>query len=221
MTPVAEHVRRLTWSALLLVVAACDTPRPADVIGPYTGESRRFVVDQIYLPTTNAQAKEYGGTLDGNDSIDNQLGLAISSLRSFGDVNEYPDDIINAGVIASSVIVTADDFQNDDTVSVRYLASDDDTTSVEVGGRLIDGVFESNRTRWTNVPGAATVRLPVFPDANPSTVRVEGLELDFAPGRYEGLDLGLHGVIVEDLFAAAYPGIAQMLWGLGRAITTC
>lgn len=200
----------MRWSVLVLVVlAACDFSDRDDVVGPFTGEARRYVVDRIVLPTTQSEARYFAGELTA-DEPQNQLGSVLAVLGSQGDVTSHGDDLINAGLIASSVIVTADDFANDDSVSVRYLASDDDTTGVEVGGRLRDGAFDPNPTRYTRVPGAATVRLPVFVDADPSTVRLEGLELLLAPDGAGGLDAELHGV-VEDVFAAAYPGIAQMI----------
>lgn len=201
----------MRWSVLvLLIAAACASDRISDnVVGPFTGEARRYVVDRIILPTTIAQADELGGGLVG-DGPQNQLGGVISTLYVQGDVTSHGDDLINAGLISSSVIVTADDFDDDDSVSVRYLASDDDLTGVVVGGRLSEGAFYPNRTRYTRVPGAATVRLPVFVDADPSTVRVEGVEILLAPDGAGGFDAELHGV-VEDVLAAAAPGVMQMI----------
>ncbi len=192
----------------LLFTLACASPHE-DVVGPYTGEARRYVVDQIWLSTTNTQAKDYGGDLNGDGYIDNQLGQVVSMLASQGDVTSHGDDMIRAGVVTSSVIITADDLANDDSVSVRYLASDDDGTAVEVGGRFIDGAFEPNRTWRTKVPGAATLHLPVFVDADPSTIRLEGVEIELeADG--DGYWAFVHGV-VEDPMAAAFAGMKQMI----------
>lgn len=154
----------------LVLVAACDGSRFEDVVGPFTGESRRFVVDSIRLPRSNAEVRGLAGYLDDGavddeDAPDNMLGSTIVTLGAVADdITHHGDEIINGGAIASSVVITADDFTNDPTVSVLYLGDDDDTTGVLVGGQLTDGVFEPNRTRWTHVAGAATLHLPVFVD---------------------------------------------------------
>ena len=66
---------------LLLAACASETSNH-DVVGPFTGESRRFVVDRIELPMNNTQAREHAGDLDGDGVRDNQLGMVISTLAS-------------------------------------------------------------------------------------------------------------------------------------------
>ncbi|NVB80220.1 MAG: hypothetical protein HOV81_17635 [Kofleriaceae bacterium] len=194
----------------LLLLAACADPH-VDVVGPYTGEARRFVVDSIELPMTNLEAYALGGLIDDNDAIDNQVGYLLGFLAGYDDVTMHGADMIAAGAIASSVIITADDFTNDGTVSVLYLGSDD-ATGVAVGGSLGDGVFEPNRSRYTKVPGSATLHLPVFVDADPSIVPVVRLEIELTSDGSGGFDAALHGAVPHDaLLDVAYESIAQMI----------
>ena len=170
---------------LLLLAACADSSN--DVVGPFTGESRRFVVDSIQLPTNNTFARDYGADLNGDNAVDNQLGMVFGTLAGEGAVTTHGTEMIGAGAIASSVIITADDFTNDPTVSVLYLGADGDT-GVAVGGSLTGGVFVPNRTRETEVPGAASLHLPVFVDADPSVIPVIGLEIELTADGHGGFD---------------------------------
>lgn len=51
----------------------------------------------------------------------------------------------------------------------------------------------------------------MFADADPSTIHLEGLEIELEPDPQGGLFAELHGAVFEDVFAAAYPGVVQML----------
>lgn len=195
----------------LLVLVACANPPSDDVVGPFTGEARRFVVDKIELPTSTTIARQWASDLDGDRNGDNQLGSVIATLATQGDVTEHGDAIIEAGAIASTVIITADDFATDPSVSVLYVGADGDT-GIAVGGSLADGVFTPNRTSETSVPGAASLHLPVFVSADPSIIPVIGLEIELTADGDGGFDAELHGLVPhEQAVAAAYAGISQML----------
>ncbi|NVB80219.1 MAG: hypothetical protein HOV81_17630 [Kofleriaceae bacterium] len=196
-------------SVMLLLFASACAPSHEDVVGPYTGEARRYVIDEIRVPMSNSDARTFAADLNGDGVADNGLGGAIAFLASQDNVTSHGNDMIRVGVIASSVIVTADDLTTDDAVSVRYLATDDDDTAIEVGGRFVDGAFEPNRTAWTHVPGAATVRVPVFVDADPTTVRLDAVEIELEPDD-SGYWATVRGVVADPI-AAAYPGLKQMV----------
>lgn len=196
----------------LLLLAACADPAPSnDVVGPFTGEARRFVVDSIQVPRNNTLAREYAGDLNGDKTGDNQLGMVIGTLATQGDVTEHGDEMIEAGAIASTVIITADDFEDDPTVSVLYVGADGDT-GIAVGGSLTGGVFEPNRTRETEVPGAASLHLPVFVSADASIIPAIGLEIELTADGAGGFDAEIHGLVPhEQAITAAHAGIGQML----------
>lgn len=196
----------------LVLLAACE--HSDDVVGPFTGETRRFVVDAFDLPTTNTAAHQYGGFINGDNVIDNQLGLVLAQLAQYesGDLTTHGREMINAGVIASSVLITADDFANDPSVSVLYLGHEDDGSAVEVGGRFVDGELIPNRTQTTSVPGAATLHLPVFVGTDPSVVDVIGLEIELTADDTGGFRGELHGVVAHpDAVDATGVGMADMI----------
>lgn len=177
--------------------------------GPYTGTVHRFVVDQFSFPTTTTEARAVGDDLDGDNTVDNQLGLTIATLNSFGNVTTHADDMVASGAIASVLEIVADDLENDPTVAVRYFGREGDP-AIEVGGTIVNGVFRSNRTRTTQVPGKATLRLPVFADADPSVVVLDGMEIDLSPDQ-TGYVVHIRGGVGEDALAASARGVVQMI----------
>lgn len=95
-------------------------------------------------------------------------------------------------------------------MGARYLGADGDEAGV-AGGTLVGGVFRSNRTATTRVPGAATLRLPIYTNADPLTVELVGMELDLDPDGRGGFDAVVRGGLrVEPARALAYAGLLQM-----------
>jgi len=94
---------------------------------------------------------------------------------------------------------------------VLYFGADGDEP-IAAGGRFDEaGVFVSNRTRETSVPGSARVRLPVFREADPLDLEVEAMEIDLVPDG-TGYVATIHGAIRGKAAAdAAADGILQMV----------
>lgn len=87
-TAVAEH-DVMRGIILVTLLTACttesDAPPPDDPNDDMPAMSyRHYVIDHIDVPTSAAQAREYGMDLDGNGSIDNQLGNVIATLSGMG-----------------------------------------------------------------------------------------------------------------------------------------
>ena len=194
----------------LALAAGCE--ESSDVVGPFTGEVHRFVVDDIRFARSSTEARAIGADLGGDGHPDNQLGLALVFLENQSqNLSPHGADMIRSGAIASTVEVQADDLGADDTVAVRYLGADG-APSVIVGGRLIDGAFRPNRTATTDVPGEATVRLPIFLEADPLEVQLHGLEIELVPDDGGGYLATVRGAIDErDTFAVLHGGITQMV----------
>jgi hypothetical protein len=204
---------RFAAVAVALSLAGCsssDAPPPDDITGPYTGAITRYVVDRLVLPTTSTSVREIADDLDGDQTPDNQLGGTLASLNAFGNLTTHAPDMIASGALASIVQIQADDLTTDDTVRVWYDGADGDEAEA-VGGAIVDGAFQSNRTRTTWAPGAARLRLPVFVDADPIAVDLIGLEIDMTPDGKGGYDAIIRGGVPEQQAReAAYGGILQM-----------
>jgi hypothetical protein len=201
---------RITAS-LLLIAACASEPGTDDITGPFTGTTHRFAVDAIEMPATNTAARELGDDLDGNESVDNQVGMVVSTLTSQGLGTKNGADMITSGAIASSFEIVADDLMNDPTVSVLYRGADGEE-AVAVGGEIVDGHFRSNRTATTRIPGRARAHLPVWINADPSVVDIDGLEIDLKPDGHGGYEALVRGVLdSEATLREAYKGAAQML----------
>lgn len=204
---------------LAVVVAAALAPALAggcgagdgEVTGPFTGEVRRFVVDEVQLPRSSAEAQALGGDLDGDQIRDNQLGSVIFALGTLGDVSLHGTEMIRAGVIASAVELQTDNLDDDDSVAVWYVGADG-APARSVGGRLVDGAFRPNRTATTDHPGEALARLPALLDADPSDVTLHGVEIELQPDGSGGYTAAVHGAItVADATRAVQRGLAQMI----------
>jgi hypothetical protein len=197
--------------AWILALAACASPSSSpNIVGPYDGPSQRFVVDRITLPLTNAAAIADGDDLDGHGGPDNQLGEDIVALLQLGNnVTTHANDMIASGRIASSLVLQTD--TGGDHAGAWFLGDDGDDP-VPCGGTFDGGVFASNRTRLTSVPGRAHALLPAIADADPVDLDVQGLEIDLQPdgaGGFDGVVRG--GVLAPEVVAAATAGLAQMI----------
>jgi hypothetical protein len=198
------------WIALVLVGGCAIESRPDDVVGPFTGTPRRYVVDSFTLPMSGLEARALGADLNGDGTVDNQLGMAISTFGTYGDITTHADDMIASGVLASSVIVVADDSIDDPSVSVTYVGSDG-APATAVGGTFENSVFVSNRTATTQVPGAALLRLPVFVDIDPIEVPLFSMQMTLRPAAI-GFDAEISGTVdPTDAFEQTYDALVKVV----------
>jgi hypothetical protein len=197
---------------VLSVLAACASqPASTDIVGPFTGPVHRYAIDRFDLPTTNNTARQEGDDLDGDGTIDNQLGMVMGALRGTGDLTTHVADMLASGALQSAIEIVADDLDNDPSVGVRYVGAPNVDFTI-MGGAIVDGAFTSNRTKTTVVPGAAELILPVFMDADPVRVHAIALELSYTRAADGGLDVRLAGGIdPTTIVPAIYTAIVQMV----------
>lgn len=122
----AFHLRLLA-AALLPSIVACG----GDDGGPVTpeGDHYTYVVSDVRVPTTNAQANEYGIDVDGNGTIDNRLGEVLGTLASVGmfDVQGTVDEAVAEGDIVLLVDFQTRDFNNTSAAGIQVFLGDSDT----------------------------------------------------------------------------------------------
>lgn len=192
----------------LVATVACSS-ESGDVTGPFTGDTRRFVVDAIQIPRDSSEASMLAADLDGDGALDNQFGNVTGVLAGTNDLSTHAADMIASGALASVVSIQADELTNDDSVGVAYVGADGSPAEL-AGGRLRAGAFMSNRTRDTRAPGRAHVRLPIYINADPLELDVEGMELELQPDGdgYTGIVRG--GLREDAARQAAFVGLVQM-----------
>ena len=67
---------------------------------PPSGPHTTYVVNTVTVPKNNAEARSIGLDLDGNKTIDNQLGMVLGTLAGQGfDIKKTLDDAVNSGSI--------------------------------------------------------------------------------------------------------------------------
>ncbi|HSN29219.1 MAG TPA: hypothetical protein VLT45_23180 [Kofleriaceae bacterium] len=185
---------------------------PQDVIGPYTGDVHRYYLDDVTVPSTSVQVRELGDDLDGDHTVDNQVGATLAALSSQGnDITPYARDILAASPAHSTLEIHADDLMNDPTVGVTLRGTDDDAMAVELGGRLAGGVFASNRTATAADLGRTTLHLPALLDADPSVLVLRYMEIDLTPDGHGGYNALIRGLVDKSVIEVASNGIVQMI----------
>ena len=193
------------------ILAACSQSQSDDVVGPFTGSTTRFVVDGFHLPTNSTEARSLGDDLDGDGVIDNELGMVMGTLTTFGDRTTGTASMIASGALASTVLIQADDLTTDDAVAVTYLGADG-APAKAVGGTFAAGRFVSNRTRDSHESAEAEVHLAVLDAADPTILHVRAVEITLTPdgrGGYDGLFRGVADP--AEATDAAATGVQQML----------
>lgn len=110
--------------AIGLVLAGCgggsDTPidappdvppdMPIDAPPPPPGH-HHYVLDGMLVPANNTQARDYGQDLNGDQTIDNQLGMVLGTLSSMGvDIQGATTQSIDRGAAITLVDLYANDF---------------------------------------------------------------------------------------------------------------
>jgi hypothetical protein len=197
----------MKWLPLVCLISCATSD---DIVGPFTGPVHRFVVDRFSLPVSNTAAKAIADDLDGDNRPDNQLGNALGVLAGNDNLTTHADDMLKSGAIASIIEIQADDLLNDPAAGVRYFGREGDAFVV-MGGAIVNGVFTSNRTRSTNVPGRATLRLPVFADASPSVIVIDAMEIILDPDGATRYNVRIRGGVGRDVETETARGLIEMM----------
>jgi len=107
----------LRLAAALLLCACSSTP------------VKHYAIAALELPQTTGDATGFGVDLDGDGTVDNQLGVIFSALVSTHDATTHAADMISSGAIASTLDVGDDvHYRGDgsgDTIALPIFADAD------------------------------------------------------------------------------------------------
>ena len=175
--------------------AAVDAPAMAQ------GAHSHYVVDKVIVPTTSAQAKMYGLDLNGDGTVDNELGSVLATLSSMGaNLQASVDHAVAVGDILMLADVQTSAFDNasdagftlytgqnpnpapclnaQDTVCGQHLQG---TGSFDVAAMPRDtplvGAFASGT--YTGGPGHLPLQISVLAGSMPLTLDLIGARVKF------------------------------------------
>jgi hypothetical protein len=122
----------------MLIGCGSSSSPAAEATGPHT----TYAVDHIYLPTNNTEARAYALDLNGDRTLDNQLGMVLGTLASMGIDSENA----TAGAVQSGAISLVADLQTPSFTDARAAGftiapAADAQIDAPLVGRVTNGVF--------------------------------------------------------------------------------
>lgn len=107
-------------------LVACGGDDGGDIVP--MGEHYHYVVNKAFVPTTNTQARDYGLDLNGDGTVDNQLGMVLSTLAGMGfDIQATIDGAVAEGSIILLVDLQTPDFTNTTNAGIQVYLGDNPT----------------------------------------------------------------------------------------------
>ncbi len=192
-----------------LVAVGCGGSGNDDVHGPFTGATRRFYVSSLTLPMQKSDFAAMFGS-DGRDH--NQFGNLAAALTSVGVTEQHAAEIAAASPTPMLVDITSDDpaLRDDPTVGIAIVGAPG-AAADQLGAVLQRGVLRSNRVSARHVE-AATLQVPLFRDADASTVGLDHFQIDLAPDGDGGFFGLLDGLVPGDQLVPDFaPAFEQMM----------
>jgi hypothetical protein len=203
------------------------------------GEHYHYVTNKAFVPTTNTQAREYGLDLNKDGTVDNQLGMVLSTLGSMGfDIQATIDKAVAEGSIILLVDFQTKDFSNTTAAGIQVFLGDGPTppacmtgetynemTKTGCGHHLAPGSSFSSAT-GTNAALGGKIINGTF-NGGPGNLSIqialggtEAINLDLIGARAKGSGISadkIDGVILggavtkEDIDTKVIPAIQKQL----------
>lgn len=171
------------------------------------GTHYHYVASEVLVPTTNTQAREYGLDLNDDKTVDNQLGMVLSTLGSMGfDIQATIDKAVAEGSIVLLLDFQTKDFMNTTAAGIQVFLGDSDTvmpaacnqgetynetTGMGCGHHLAAGTFTIDANSPTNAALGGKIVAGTF------TGGPGDLSLQIALGGTEAIQLDLIGARVK------------------------
>lgn len=135
---------------LVLLIGCGSSASPApEPTGPHT----TYAVDHIYLPTNNIEAHAYALDLNGDRTVDNQLGMVLGTLSSMGiDSEKATESAVASGAISLAIDLQTPSFTDARAAGLTLEPAADGPSDAPLVGRVTNGVF-------TLGPGEVSIQL--------------------------------------------------------------
>jgi hypothetical protein len=122
----------LAAACLPLVACGGDDGQPTP-----EGMHYHYVANQVYVPTSNTQAREYGLDLNADGTVDNQLGMVLSTLAGMGfDIQATIDTAVAEGGIILLVDFQTKDFMNTTAAGIQVYLGDNEMPAACNSGEM-------------------------------------------------------------------------------------
>jgi hypothetical protein len=91
------------------------------------GDHYHYVANNVLVPTSNTQSREFGLDLNGDKTVDNQLGMVLSTLNGMGlDIQSTIDAAVAEGSIVLLVDFQTKDFTATANAGIQVFLGDSD-----------------------------------------------------------------------------------------------
>jgi hypothetical protein len=99
-----------------------------DGLTPPSGPHYGYVADTVVVPRNNSEAREIGLDLNGDKTVDNQLGMVLGTLAGQGfDVQTTLNEAVDSGSIVLLLDLQTPDFASTTGAGLRIKLGDGDT----------------------------------------------------------------------------------------------
>jgi len=197
---------RLLVTLPLLTACTSSSPPPDR---PFTGTDHRYAIDRYIFPTNSNEARMAADDLDGDHTVDNQVGMLMATLATEHDLAPNPSDMRD--LLPTTFVINAHDLTDDDHVGVSYIGRPGDSATPATG-QFSGGSYVSERTiDGVHLANGAMV-LPLFADADPIEFPIQRAEIDLQPDLDGGYTAKVRGMIDPQIaLHQAALGTYQML----------
>ncbi len=125
------------WKVASVVALAACSSSPAHPVP--SGAHYTYAIDQLFIPRNNTEARTYAIDLNGDGTLDNQLGMVFGTTESMGFVSAEPTQAaIAGGQIAITLDLQTPDFTTADAAAIGVSTMPGYT----LAGAASDGSFD-------------------------------------------------------------------------------
>ena len=112
----------LLATALPLSLLACGGDDGGGGTVTPEGDHYQYVSSRVFVPENNNQSREYGLDLNGDNTVDNQLGMVLGTLATMGfEIQATVDEAVSEGSIILLVDFQTTDFTNAGAAGLKVL----------------------------------------------------------------------------------------------------